>query len=200
MTTEIITLAAPAGRLQALSDGARKWLRVGQICPTLGVHERTFERILQRDPDLVPEGHTMMIAWPTEGGEQMLRVYSLDVVLNVAMEINNKQARRFRRWVVAQLTGTAPVSRAPANALERLADARTLLAHSRTRTALQRLEALDAADREHQRRQARVRSEVQRLARGIGMELRDLRDLAELERILGRIPSLGAQPALPLDA
>lgn len=199
MPTELITLMAPSGRLQALSDGSRKWLRVGQICPTLGVHERTFERVIQRDPSLVPEGHTAMIPWPTEGGEQTLRVYSLEVVLNVAMEINNRQARRFRRWVVALLTGASPVPRPAPDALSRLPDARALLAQPRMQGAFARLDALDEADRQHQRRQARERAEVQRLARLQGLSLHDLRELRRLERILHRIPSLGAQPSLALD-
>lgn len=199
MASELITLMAPSGRLQAVSDGTKKWLRVGQICPTLGIHERTFERILQRDPSLVPEGHTAMIAWPTEGGEQLLRVYSLDVVLNAAMEINNKQARRFRRWLVAVLRGQAPVPRAPSDSLARLPDARAILAQPSVQAAIARLDALDAADAAHQKRQARERAEVTRQASMQGLSLDALRKLRTLERILAQIPSLHAQPSLALD-
>lgn len=199
MTTELISLASPSGRLEALSDGTRKWLRVGQICPTLGVADRTFERILQRDPSLVPPGHTAMLPWPTEGGEQLLRVYSLDVVLNVAMEINNREARRFRRWVVSMLRGETRFPRSPRDALARLPDARAILAQPMVRQAIARLDAMDAADSAHQRQQARARAEATRLAAQSGLSLDALRKLRKLERILAEIPSLAAQPALDFD-
>ena len=115
------------------------------------------------------------------------------------MEINNRQARRFRRWVVSLLTGASPVPRPAPDALSRLPDARALLAQPRMQGAFARLDALDEADRQHQRRQARERAEVQRLARLQGLSLHDLRELRRLERILHRIPSLGAQPSLALD-
>jgi hypothetical protein len=193
-------LNAPDGRLETVRDGDRIWLRVRHICRTLGVHQRTWEKQIERDPSLVPDGHTAMVPWPTDGGEQMIRVYSLDAVMNVAMEIHNKQARAFRRWVLALLRGQAPVRRPEPGGLTRLADARATLGVPTIRAAIAKLDGMAEADAAHQRRQARVRAEATRLAGQHGLSLTDLRKLRDLERILAELPSLGAQAALPLDA
>lgn len=199
MPNEIITLNAPGGRLDALRDGGKTWLGVSQVCDTLGINRATFYRIIQRDQTLLAEGQLSM-PWPTAGGEQMVSVYSLDTVLNVAMEVSNPRARRLRRWLVALLRGQAPVPRPAPDALARLPDARAILALPTVRAAISRLDAMDAADAEHQRRQARERGEVTRLAAMNGLSLDGLRKLRMLERILDSIPSLGVQAALPFDA
>lgn len=198
MPTELISLNAPGGRLEVLPQGERRWLRVGQICPTLGIHERTFEKHIQRDPTLVPDGHTTVLPWPTPGGEQMVRVYSLDAVLNIAMEISNPQARRIRRWLVALLRGQAPVPRPPADRLAALPDARAMLAHPLVRQALAKLSAAAEADAAHARAQRSRRTEAYRLGALAGLGARDLHEVQKLERILARLPGLIAQPSLPL--
>jgi hypothetical protein len=197
---QLVTFSSPNGRLDTIQEGERRWARVGQICPTLGVHERTFERIIQRYPELVPAGHTAMLPWPSDGGVQLVRAYTMDVVLNVAMEVNNRQARRLRRWLLAMLRGQAPVPRAPSDSLARLPDARAILAQPSVQAAIGRLDALDAADAAHQKRQARERAEVTRQASMQGLTLDGLRKLRTLERILAEIPSISAQTTLALDA
>ncbi len=199
-SNSIITLNSPNGQLPAFQEGSRMWARVSEISDTLGIGRSTFYGIIQRDPSVVPDGHSALIPWPSEGGEQPTRVYSLDAVLNIAMEVNNKRARRLRRWLVAVLRGQAPVPRAPADSLARLPDARAILAQPTVQAAIARLDALDAADAAHQKRQARERAEVTRQASMQGLTLDALRKLRTLERILAEIPSLHVQPSLALDA
>ena len=196
----IITLNSPSGRLEGFPDGAKVWARVSQICDTLGINRATFYRIVERDPSVVPEGHTALIPWPSDGGEQPTRVYSLDAVLNVAMEVNNKRARRLRRWLVAVLRGQAPVPRAPTDSLARLPDARAILAQPTVQAAIARLDALDAADAAHQNRPARERPEVTRRASMQGPTLDGRRPLRMRARVLAELPRLRVKPSVALDA
>ncbi len=199
MSSEIIVYSSPVGRLEGLQGVSQIWVRVSHICDTLGINRATFYRILERDPSVVPEGHTELVPWPTEGGEQPTRAYTLRVVLNVAMEVSNNRAKRLRRWLVDMLEGRASAPRAPRDALARLPDARAILAQPMVRQAIGRLDAMDAADSAHQRQQARARAEATRLASQSGLSLDALRKLRKLERILAEIPSLAAQPALDFD-
>ncbi len=196
---ELIPLNSPNGRIEVLNEGALKWIRVSQICDTLGINRATFYRIIERDPSLVPEGHTALLPWPTVGGDQAIRVFSMDAMLEVAMEVSNKRARAMRRWLVALLRGQAPVSRPAADTLARLPDARAILALPMIRIAISRLDALDAADAEHQTRQAKQRAEITRQAALHNLSLDGLRKLRQLERILASIPSLAIQPTLNLE-
>jgi prophage antirepressor-like protein len=201
MPTELITLNSPSGRLDALSEGTRAWARVSQICDTLGINRATFYRIIERDPSVVTEGHTMLLPWPSEGGEQPTRVYSLDAVLNIAMEVNNRRARKLRRWLVAIIRGQAPVPRVAADPLARLPEARATLAHPMMRAALAKLEEAEAvraaAMRSHQQRM----TEAGRLARMAGLSTRDLYKFRQLERLLTELPDTAPpQHSLPLDA
>lgn len=199
MPTELITLNAPSGRFDALSEAGQIWLRVSEISDTLGIGRSTFYGIVQRDPSVIPAGHSTLMPWPTEGGEQPTRVYSLDAVLNVAMEVNNKRARKLRRWLVALIRGQAPVPRVVADPLARLPDAHAMLAHPMVRAALSKLEGAEATRRAAMRSHQQAMTEAYRLARLAGLAGRDLHEVRRLERILARLPnSAPPQSSLPL--
>jgi prophage antirepressor-like protein len=195
----IAILQSPVGRLETLPGASRIWVRVSGISDTLGIGRSTFYDIIRRDPSLVPADHTELVSWPSEGGDQPTRVYSLDVVLNVAMEVNNKKARKLRRWLVAMLRGEAPVKRPPADPLQRLPEAKATLAHPHVQAAIAKL---DEADRLHadamRAQQARYR-EADRLAALAGYRRADVMDLRKIQRLLDRLPARPAQPGLPLD-
>lgn len=84
--------------------------------------------------------------------------------------------------------------------LAKLSAAHTKLAEPMVREAIARLDAMDAEMAAHQRAQHEAQLELRHIAESMGLSVDDVRQLRKLERILARLPSLGAQPALPLDA
>lgn len=199
-TNELIHLNPPAGRILALNQANETWLRVSEISDTLGIGRSTFFDIIRRDPSTVPEGQSALLPWPTEGGEQMTRVYSLRAVLTVAMEVNNKKARHFRRWMVARAYGEVPVARPPRDPLDRLPDAAATLAHPHVQAAIAKLDEADRVHAEAMRAQQARYREADRLAAMAGYRRSDLMELRKLQRILARLPAQPSQSALPLDA
>jgi muconolactone delta-isomerase len=186
-------------------DGVRMdgqiWLRSGQIDRPLGYsHPDQVLRLHNRHRDEFTSDETRLVVDDTKTGPQEVRVFSLRGARLLAFFARTEPAARFRKWVLDVLEGKAPVSRAPGAALEKLPAARAILAEPMVREAIARLDAIDAEMAAHQRAQAEANREVRRLASLSGLRLDDVRQLRKLERILARLPSLGAQPALALDA
>jgi prophage antirepressor-like protein len=201
MTTEIITLNYNGHPLEGVRLDGQIWLRVTQIVPPLGfAREQGIHNIYSRHSDEFGSDETRLITEETEGGPQTVRVFSLRGARLLCFFARTEPAARFRKWVLDVLEGRAPVSRAHQSALEKLPAARAILDEPLVREAIERLDAIDADMAAHQRAQHEANQEVRRLAALSGLRLDDLRQLRKLERILARLPSLGAQPALPLDA
>ena len=199
--TTSITLHYDRTAFDALQEGGQIWLRVSQIDVPLGFsHPNQVTRLYNRHRDEFTSDEARLIIEETAGGPQQVRVFSLRGARLLAMLARTEPAARFRRWLLDLLEGRAPVSRPAPDALENLPAARDMLATPVIREAMALLDAMDAADSEHQRAQAMERTRAQRLAALAGLRLDDLRQLRKLERILARIPSLREQPSLPLDA
>lgn len=199
--TNTITLHFDRTALDGLKMDGQIWLRGGQIAPPLAyADERQVRKLYERHADEFTADETRLIVEETAGGPQQVRVFSLRGARLLTIFARTEPAARFRRWVLDLLEGRAPVSRPAPDALENLPAARDMLATPVIREAMALLDAMDAADSEHQRAQAMERTRAQRLAALAGLRLDDLRQLRKLERILARIPSLREQPSLPLDA
>lgn len=199
--TNTITLNFDRMAIEGLKMDGQIWLRGDQLVPPLGLGSSRAVRIIyERNADEFTADETRLIVEETAGGPQQVRVFSLRGARLLTIFARTEPAARFRRWVLDLLEGRAPVTRPAPDALENLPAARDMLATPVIREAMAVLDAMDAADSEHQRAQAQERTRAQRLAALAGLRLDDLRQLRKLERILARIPSLREQPSLPLDA
>jgi hypothetical protein len=201
MGDNTITLRYHGLPLDGLKMDGQIWLRVTQIVTPLGfAREQGLHNIVARYSDEFTSDETRLIIEQTPGGPQTVRVFSLRGARLLAMLARTEPAARFRRWLLDLLEGRAPVARPEADPLERLPEAQQMLAAPMVAEALAILDAADAAQSDFQRQQAQERQRARRLAHTMGLNLQNLRDLREVRRILERLPSLAAQPALPLDA
>jgi prophage antirepressor-like protein len=200
---ELITLNSPVGRLDGFREGEKIWLRVVQLCTTLAIDRSTLTRMLQRDAELVMPGESAMLPDATAGGDQMVRAYSFEAAMNIAMEVQNRRARKLRRWMVQVLLGMRRLSARPdTTAIAQAPNPLDLITSGAFQAGLghwqeaARIQAQGNAAAEHERKRA------ENLWRNIGLSREQARALIDVQKALAavRLPSGATQATLPLDA
>lgn len=198
-----IMLTYDRTRLDGVRMDGQVWLRGDQIAPPLGYRdERNVRLLFERNEREFTPDESRVIAMPTAGGPQQVRVFSLQGVRLLAMLARTEPAARFRRWVLDLLSGRASLSRegvAP-QPLSRLGEAEAMLSEPLVEAAIAKLDEADGRVADAQRRRAALYREAARMGRLAGCAPQDLIELRKLQRILARLPAQPSQATLPLNA
>lgn len=134
------------------------WLRGAQLAPPLGLAgDRRVREVYDRNSDEFGDAETRLITLPSEGGPQVVRVFSLRGARMLGLLARTEPAKAFRRWILDVLDGKVPRKPVPASgpvvildpaenplltaALNKLRQARAITAKAQAETKALRLEA-----------------------------------------------------------
>lgn len=133
--------------LERIERDGEVWLRLQQIAVALGYSRNdVLQQLHARHADEFTDSMTALVDFPTSGGVQKTRIFSLRGAHLLGMFAKTEAAKRFRQWVLDVLEGKAASVHPAAQAdYDLIAVLETRLAHSlETQALLKQLAGVQA--------------------------------------------------------